>query len=521
MHCDAPNCEREPTSEPVPAKAGTPTALLEIVIDWFPEHIADVKIAAAAAVASMSCALPGAWLLLRRQSMMGDALSHTALPGVVIAFLAVESAKAAGWIDSTSGPTEHVILLLGAAVLGVLTAVITEAVQKLGRVDSGAALGVVFTWFFALGLFLLRLSADSVHIDPDCVLFGTLENAIWDIGIPSAVKINGAVLIINLLLMLLCYKELMLSAFDPALATSQGINAHLLHYGLMAVTAMTVVAAFESVGSILVVGLLIIPAATAQLLTTRLKTMLILSVLLAGISGIAGHCLARTLPGMLLPHIGLPDVEDVQTSGMVPIVAALFFVAAWLFAPHQGLIGTLLSQAKLSIRIAGDDLLGLLYRMEERQLQGAVELAPSLVAQRLGLGRSLTWLSLRNLLQRKMLTQDGEAYRLTDRGRTTARSLVRSHRLWESYLQKHFALPQDHLHEPAHRAEHYIDSGIRSELTDELAAPEHDPHGRLIPNPGDDSAVGQVPDSPMSTDTSYGGGTDPHIKAWPADSDSD
>jgi manganese/zinc/iron transport system permease protein len=457
--------------------------------DWFVEHMADVKIAATAAVAAMSCALPGAWLLLRRQSMMGDALSHTALPGIVIAMLAVESARAAGWIDRLAAPAQHLALLAGAAALDVLTALLTELVQKLGRVESGG-------WALCSRGFRPRVvpAADRgryAHIDADCVLFGALENSIWDEGVPTAVWTNGAALAINLTLLLLCYKELLLSAFDPALATAQGINAHIMHYGLMGATAMTVVAAFESVGSILVVGLLIIPAATAQLLTTRLKTMLLLSVLLAGFCGVLGHVLARTLPALILPHMGLPGIEDVQTSGMVPVVAAALFVGVWLFAPRHGLLGTLVSQARMSIRIAGDDLLGLLYRLEERQLAGAAGLAPALVAQRLGLGRWLAWLSLRSLQRRRLLTLDGDVYQLTDRGRTTARSLVRSHRLWESYLQKHFALPEDHLHAPAHRAEHYIDAELRSELTTELASPAVDPHGREIPKPNDDS--GKIP----------------------------
>jgi len=448
------------------------------------EHVADVKIAATAAVAAMSCALPGAWLLLRRQSMMGDALSHTTLPGIVLAVLAVQGARSAGWIGGLEASAQHFVLLAGAAVIGVLTSVLTELVQKLGRVDSGAALGVVFTWFFALGLFLLRLKLDEVHIDPDCVLFGLLENAIWDEGVPTAVWINGTALAINLSLMLLCYKELMLSAFDPGLASAQGINAHLMHYGLMAATAMTVVAAFESVGSILVVGLLIIPAATAMLLTTRLKIMLVLSLLLAGVSGVVGHVLARTLPALVLPWIGLPGIEDVQTSGMVPVVAGLLFVVAWLFAPRQGLIGTIVSQARMSIRIAGDDLLGLLYRMEEHQLSGATSLAPSLVAQRLGMGKWLTWLSLRTLRRHDFVDQEGDALRLTSAGRSKARLLVRSHRLWETYLQKHFALPHDHLHAPAHRVEHYIDEGLRTELANELESPQIDPHGTEIPDSG-------------------------------------
>lgn len=451
---------------------------------WWTEHAADVKIAATAAVAAMSCALPGAWLLLRRQSMMGDALSHTALPGIVVAVLAIQGARLAGWTDGLDATAQHFALLAGAAIIGVLTSVLTELVQKLGRVDSGAALGVVFTWFFALGLFLLRLMPSDVHIDPDCVLFGLLENAAWDEGVPGAVWINGTALLLNLLLLLLCYKEVKLSAFDPGLATAQGINAHIMHYGLMAATAMTVVAAFESVGSILVVGLLIIPAATATLLTTRLNSMLALSVLLAGVSGIVGHVLARTLPSMILPRIGLTGIEDVQTSGMVPVVAGVLFVAAWLFSPRQGLIGTMVSQARMSIRIAGDDLLGLLYRMEEHRLADATGRAPSLVAKRMGLGKWQTALSLRSLRRQELVEPDGDDLRLTPRGRSKARLLVRSHRLWESYLQKHFALPQDHLHAPAHRAEHYIDEGLRAELASELESPLVDPHGSEIPDSG-------------------------------------
>jgi Mn-dependent DtxR family transcriptional regulator len=144
----------------------------------------------------------------------------------------------------------------------------------------------------------------------------------------------------------------------------------------------------------------------------------------------------------------------------------------------------MISQSRLSIRIAGDDLLGLLYRMEEHRLAGAAGQAPSMVAQRLGLGRWLTWLSLQSLRRRDLIGQDGDTFRLTDVGRAKARTLVRSHRLWESYLQKHFALPQDHLHAAAHRVEHYLDEGLRAELDSELDSPTLDPHGTEIPDSG-------------------------------------
>ncbi len=449
---------------------------------YFADHAADIKIAATAAVAAMSCALPGVWLLLRRQSMMGDALSHTALPGTVIAFLTAHWLSEAGWLGPLgAGGALHLAMFIGAVAIGLLTSLLTELVQKLGGVESGAALGVVFTWFFALGLFLMRLLADSVHIDPDCVLFGLLETVIWEEGIPRAIQVNGTALLLNLALMLVFYKELKLAAFDPALATTLGVNAHIMHYCLMAATAVTVVAAFESVGSILVVGLLITPAATAYLLTHRLRTMILLSLVLAAISGVAGHIIARTLPSRVLPSLGFPEVEDVLTSGMVPVVAAFLFVFAWLFSPRQGVAATLAGQAKLAIRIAGDDLLGLLYRMEERDLDASTSLAPTLVAQRLGLGRWLRVLTVRRLKRKQLLVETKAGYELTPRGRESAQKLVRAHRLWEAYLQKHFALPEDHLHAPAHRVEHFIDRQIETELTSELESPDVDPHGRAIP----------------------------------------
>lgn len=455
------------------------SAWLDILGTW---NVGDTKIAVTAAVAAMSCALPGVWLVLRRHSMMGDALSHTALPGVVIAFLVVHALEEAGWISARANPgVRHLTLFAGAIVIGVATSLVTELVQRLGRVESGAALGVVFTWLFALGLFLMRLLADTVHIDPDCVLFGLLENVAWDDGVPRAVVVNGSALALNLVLMLLFYKELKLAAFDPALADTLGFRSQWLHYALMAATAVTVVAAFETVGSILVVGLLIAPAATAMLLTDRLRTMIVLSLVLAAASGALGHLFARTLPALVFPRLGFPDVEDVLTSGMVPVAAALLFVIAWLFAPRHGLIGTLLAQARLAVRIAGDDLLGLLYRIEERRLEETARLAPALVAQRLGLGRWLTRLTVWDLRRRALIRPDEHGYRLSEAGRAEALTLVRAHRLWESYLQKHFALPDDHLHAAAHRAEHYIDQRLGDELAAELDSPGRDPHGSVIP----------------------------------------
>ncbi|HWL09900.1 MAG TPA: metal ABC transporter permease, partial [Planctomicrobium sp.] len=237
----------------------------------------DTWIVVLGAIVAMSCTLPGIWLVLRQQSMMGDALSHTALPGVVITFLGAQWAVTVGLITpETMSALEPMLLAGGAVAIGIVTALLTECIQRYGRVEANAALGVVFTTLFAAGLLLLRLKADNVHIDPDCVLFGQLELAVWDTvkvagyDVPRAVLSNLFLLLLNGFLTVLFFKELRLAAFDPEQATSLGINARVVNYCLMAMTAVTLVMAFTSVGSILVVAILIVPAACGWLSCERL-----------------------------------------------------------------------------------------------------------------------------------------------------------------------------------------------------------------------------------------------------------
>jgi manganese/zinc/iron transport system permease protein len=489
--------------------------LQEIIASQYNWQPWDTAIVVTGAVAAMSCALPGVWLVLRRQSMMGDALSHTALPGVVIAFLFAHWLRSSEWVSETmSAGMQPLLLFAGAVLLGVLTAVLTEWVQHLGRVESGAALGVVFTSLFALGLLLIRLKADNVHIDLDCVLFGQLELVVWETvplfgsHVPLAVLTNAGVLGVNLLLLGLFFKELRISTFDPELATSLGINARVVNYLLMAATAVTVVMAFESVGSILVIGLLIVPAATAALLADRLGTTILLALVIAALSAGLGHLLAKTLPPLLFAPLGFTEVRDAGSAGMIAVACGLFFVSAFLFSPRHGLIGKGIARLRFSLQIAADDVLAILYRFEEqaRQAGDLDSSAPSGgvsgtatgevrgLAPWIGpwLWRITLWRLRRQGLIRSGSVVDAETgtepagstdrLHLTDAGRSRAGMLVRSHRLWESYMQKHFTLPEDHLHESAHYVEHFLDRDLSSQLEEELDSPQTDPHGRTIPD---------------------------------------
>ena len=298
----------------------------------------DTWIVITAALAAMACALPGVFLVLRQQSMMGDALSHTVLPGIVVAFLLSYGLRDAAWLSpSTQLATLPLFLFGGAVVLGVVSAMLTEFVQRLGHVESSAALGVVFTSLFAFGLLLIRLKADSVHIDPDCVLYGNVKTVKLGVaGIPRATAMVASLLVVNLILVLLFYKELTISAFDPSLATTLGIRARLMHYALMATTAATLVAAFESVGSILVITMLVAPAATASLLTDRLPIRLVVTLAVAFTTALLGHAMALTLPALVFSRLGFPEIKDASTAGMMAVVAGMLFILAMFFAPRHG-----------------------------------------------------------------------------------------------------------------------------------------------------------------------------------------
>ncbi len=449
----------------------------------------DVQIAAIASLAAVSCTLPGIWLVLRRHSMMGDALSHTALLGIVVAVLAAGALRSAGWFsEERYAAIESIMIFSGAVLAGLLTTWLTEWIQQMGHVESNTALGVVFTSLFALGLFLIRFQADDVHIDADCVLFGQVVIAaldtvnLWGYDLPRSVLVNGGICLVNLALMLLFFKELRIASFDPELAMTQGINARMMHYAHMTVTAVTVVAAFETVGSILVIGLLVVPAATAMLLTDRLTPLILLAVCCAVLSAVLGHWLSQTLPGAVLPSFGWQQVSDASTSGMIAVTTGLLFLLAWVFSPRHGLLSHSWSRFCVTLRITREDILGLLYREQEEKhprpmpRERIAQLGTSM--QMSGWLRSLAlWMLKRG----KLITLDGQGYWLTPAGLAEARAIIAGHRLWESYVDRHYDLSGKLLHSTAHRAEHFIDQEMRGRLSDELDTPSTDPHGRPIP----------------------------------------
>lgn len=430
---------------------------------------ADTWIVVIAVLCAVSCSLLGNFLVLRQMSMMGDAISHAVLPGLAVAFI-------------VTGSRSSVTMFVGAGVVGVLTALFTQWVHQFGRVDRGAAMGVVFTTLFALGLILLRQAADHVDLDPGCVLYGSIELAPLDVVevsgwvVPRPALVLGGVLVLNLLFVVVFFKELRISSFDPGLATSLGINAGLMHYLLMTLVAVTTVAAFESIGSILVIAMLIVPAATAHLLTDRLGWMVVVSAVVAAGSAAIGHAGAITVPGWF-------GFRDTTTSGMMAASAGGLFCTAALFAPRHGLVGRAANRASVALKVLQEDVLGLLYRLEEMagtQPDGAVMEGRS-VREALAAGAVASRVALYTLARGGQVAPSGAGYTLTPAGRDRARDLVRSHRLWESYLVRYLNLRTDHVHGSAMRLEHVTDPRMQELLELRTEQPVKDPQGKPIP----------------------------------------
>ncbi len=416
---------------------------------------------ATAAVCAAACALPGCFLYLRRMSLLGDALSHAILPGIALAFL-------------FSGTRSIGPMFLGALGAGLTTALLSTGIRKWGRIPEDAALGVVFTSLFAIGVMLISLTARNVDLDPGCVLYGALEfvpfdtTRLWGIEIPRALLVLGCVFVLNLTLLILFYKELVLVAFDSPLASALGFSASLVTTGLLVVVSATVVASFEAVGSILVVTLLVAPAATAHLLTDRLPTFL-------------GIAVAVAVSSALLGYLGAVHLNT-SVAGMISVVAFMQWGVAALLSPSYGICASLSRRLRFSIQTQEEDILGVLYRAEERSARGAA-LTKAEIAQILPFSPSslLLGIALLKLRLAKQITpQNSRLWKLTSHGRQSAEHVVRGHRLWEAYLDKSLKLPLDHLHEPSDRIEHYLSPSLHQEIAREVGV-EADPHGTAIP----------------------------------------
>lgn len=398
------------------------------------------------ALVGIACGVLGCFVVLRRMALIGDALSHAVLPGVVIAFIVTGNTGIGG-------------LFLGAMLAGLITAGMIKLVSQHSRTKEDSAIGIVFTAFFALGIILISSLPRGTHFDLKCFLFGD----------PLAVGREDLIMMVIIaplvvVLIAVFYHPLKLASFDPVVAATMGISVVTIHYLLMGMLSATVVAGLKTTGVVLVVAMVITPASAAYQLSNRLWTMLLLAGVFGAISAAAGMSLAF--------------ITNSPTGPAMVLVATLIFGIAMVVSPSHGVLFRVLRRHKLRSHIDSEDVLKAIYRLEE---EGQVTTAPAVI-NRTGISLRRAGALLANLVGERLVARSGDALTLTETGRTRAMGLVRAHRLWESYLADQAHIGGAAIHDEAERLEHAHE--LADEVDDTLGHPASDPHGEPIPRPG-------------------------------------
>lgn len=391
------------------------------------------------------CGMLGCFIVLRNMAMIGDALSHAILPGIVIAFVFF------GY--------SNLGFFTGSVLAGLLAAFLITWLQQKIKIKNDAAIGIIFTFMFSLGVIGISwLSGkEGVHLDLKDFLFGNL------LAVSSEdLVLSGSLFIIVLVVIIVFYRSLFVTTFQPVLSGTLGINASAIHYLLMLLLSLVVVASLRSVGVILVVSMLITPASGALLLSERLDRVMIWAALLGSLSALSGLFLSIAF--------------DFPVGPSMAVMATVLYALIALCAPVRGYIPRLLARRQLKKRILIEDVLKRSFQSGNASHISTVELVETT-----GYSHSQIVSTLRKLSKLGLFEERDEYFTLSPEGRIRAIQLTRAHRLWETFLVEGLGLKADQIHDEAERVEHYLTEEDLQRIDEELGYPDKDPHGSPIP----------------------------------------
>lgn len=411
------------------------------------------NVLAGAAILGATGGVLGGFALLRRQSLLGDALAHAALPGVCLGYL-------------LTGAKTPLPLFAGALAAGLLGSLIILAVVRWSRIKEDVAIGIVLSVFFGVGIVLLtwiqRLPAGN-QSGLDKFLFGQAATLV-DEDVRAMAILSALVL----LAVVLFYKELQLLAFDPEFGGSLGLPMRRVEILLTTLLVTVVVVGLQTVGVVLIVATLVTPAAAARQWTERLGAMLLLSAAIGAGSGAVGAIVSASFARL-------------PTGPVIVLVASGVLVVSLVAAPARGLLWALARERRAAARIRRENLLKDLYRRGETDADWSRFVPrPHLLGER-GWAPGQLARVLARLVAAGLVERRSDAVRLTAAGRAEAAGVVRRHRLWELYLARRLELAHDHVHRDAEAMEHVLSAEATEELARQLGDPATDPHGRPIP----------------------------------------
>lgn len=416
------------------------------MLDLFNEAY-EIRALLAASLVGITCGLLGCFIVLRNMALIGDAISHAILPGVVAGFVI------AGY--------NVLAFFAGAVVAGFVAAVLITWLQRNVKTKEDSAIGIIFTVMFAIGVMGISLvNRKGVHLDLKDFLFGTIlgvsDQDLW---------LSGVIAAFVVLCVIVFYRYFFMTTFQPVIARTLGISAKTMHYFLMLLLSFAIVASLQSVGVILVVAMLIIPASTAYLLTSRLRTMLVISALVGLVSAVVGliaAILLNTTPGPAMT-----------------VMAGMIYAITIVMAPEKGLLVNSIRKRSRRRKIMQEDVLKQLFKLDDKSA-----VPTSSLLGRLPFGGSKLSRALSALRSSKLITQENGAVQLTQEGKLAALKLIRAHRLWETYLVERFNFTPEQIHEQAEKYEHLLPEQLLDEIDKSLGHPELDPHGSPIPKKG-------------------------------------
>ncbi len=394
----------------------------------------------AAVTVGLTSAVLSCLLVVRHQALLGDAISHAVLLGVAVGYLFAQ----------TTG------IFWGALVVAVLSGMAITYIERHSPVKLDAVMGIIFTGTFALGLAIISITKPP-GIDLFHILFGNVLGVSGD-DLLLTVASSASVLVI----VVTRFRAFHLWSFDPLLAKALGMRVGLLEYLLIGMLSVTIVAALQAVGLILVIAMLITPGATAQLLTTRLRNMMLVAALVGTISAVCGLYLSFYI--------------DVASGPSIVLVTTATFLAALLFAPRRGVVARAVQRRRLVLRVLTEDLLKKLYDADDPQAVTPMDEIDDWLRS-----RSITRRYLRFIVPRSLVTMESSGAQLTADGYEDAVRMVRTHRLIERYIHDADGIPIPELHDIAERMEHEIDPVGLRDIDRLLGAPTVDPHGHPIP----------------------------------------
>lgn len=406
----------------------------------------------------LCCGLLGSFIVVRKLSLVGDALSHAVLPGVAIGFI-------------FAGEKDPLAIFVGATVAGVLGAVMVNLIKQTTHIKEDSSLGMILAGFYGVGSVLINMISKQPvgnKAGIDKFLFG--QAAALSEGELVIMAIIAAA---SLLAITLFYKQFLVGSFDPGFSRSLGIPTSVFHYALMLMLAFAVVISLQAVGAVLVSAMLIIPAASAYLLTDRMHRMLMLASVFGMLSGSLGA---------FFSYLG----NNLSTGPLMVIASSSIFAAAFFFSPRHGIVSKWRRRRSRSRRIRDENTLKAIYQVREQPGYNEEGVSLEALADRLNepvpeARRRAAELAKQRLGDLRPVNGSHAVY-LNPEGWLKACAIVRNHRLWELYLTNQAAYEPDHVHEDAEKIEHMLGEETVRKLERLLDYPAEDPHGKLIPS---------------------------------------